>query len=132
MATIQGTGGAVLIDDVSAKFTSWTASMNGELFDVTGFGDQGWQTNEIITGQVTGSAIGVIEDTAPLAAGAFAETFGADTMTGTVLLTVETGKTWSFEASITAVELGRAEHGAGSSTFRVDFSSSGVVSQTWS
>ena len=131
--TIQGTAGNISVENVHAKFTGWTATIIGEEFPTTGFGDEGWQTGEVITGQIRGSAISVIgSGQAPLDAAFFATPCGVDTMKATILLTIAAGKTYSFEATYSAIELGRAETGAGSSTFRVDFASTGVVTAAWS
>ena len=131
MANIEGTGGAVTIDGFVTKFTAWTASLNGEVFNSTGFGDAGWQVESIITGQVVGQAIGVITTDIVCPAAVMNETFGVATMEGTVLLTFAAGKTWSFEAAISTLDLGRAETGAGTSTYAISFRSSGEVTQSW-
>jgi hypothetical protein len=131
--TLQGTGGAASINNITAKFIGWTAQVIGEQFPTTGFGDEGWQTGEIITGQMTGTAIGHIASgaTEPVDDGFFASTCGVDTLKGAVELTVDTGKTYNFDATISTVELGRSETGAGSSTVRVDFASTGPVTEAW-
>ena len=126
--TLHGTAGGFSAAGYIAKFTSWTATFNQEVFDTTGFGDLGYKTGEVITGQWTGSAIGVIACvgppmpvTVPAAAA-----FGGAAVS--VVLTGSGAQSYTFNALITAVELGRAETGAGSSTYRIDFQSTGAPS----
>jgi len=128
---VVGTGGGFTAAGFAAKFQSFRATLNANELITTGFGDKGWTTGEIIGGRVTGDAIGVISTTAPNPSLAAATAFPVDAFTAAVLLTFATGKTWAFNALITAVELGRAEEGASTSTYRISFASTGPVTQTW-
>ena len=134
MATIQGTGGTFSAAGFNAKIISWTASINGEVFSTTGFGDKAWQTGKVITGQMVGNAIGVLEGggaAAPIVAGFnAADTFVGSAMKVACTLTVSAGHTYTFYAVISAVEIGRAETGAGSSTYNISFQSTGRVTQS--
>lgn len=141
--TVQGTGGAVTTPTgFNAKFLSFTATLEVEEMDTTGFGDNGWVNGEIIGAKVTGTAIGVLSTLIPVPALVLptpAGIFGAASMEGTIKLTFQAAtallptqdRSWEFSALITAIEVGRAEEGAGSSTYRITFESSGPVTQVW-
>jgi len=135
---ITGTGGGFdagnFADELQCKFLSWRATLEGREFNTTGFGDLGWVTGQIINGRVSGDAVGVLtaeNEPVPDAVAdggdfGFAEMFVED-----VQLTVATGKTWTFDANISAVEIERAEEGPASSVYRIRFASVGAVVQAW-
>ena len=129
--TIQGTDGAFAAAGFAGHFMKWAAQIISEVFNTTGFGDKGWKTGKNISGQVVGEAVGVITTTDPFPAAFTAETCGVESFEADVTLTIATGKTITFKANISAVDLGRAEEGSDSSVYRVSFASSGPVTKSW-
>lgn len=130
--TIQGTdGGSTFPAGYNAKFQSWRATIEGRVYNTTGFGDKGWITGEIINARIIGDAIGVITVDTPVPAAVMAATLGVASMKGEIVLTAKTGFTWTFDALITAVALDRAEEGPASSVYRISYESTGPVVQAW-
>jgi len=134
---IAGTGGGFTAPGFAVgtaiKFLSFRGALEGREFNTTGFGDGGWVTGAVITGRVTGEALGILDSvTPPVPAAVMNATFGVATMAVTsMVLTFATGKNWTFNALITSVEIERAEEGAASSVYRIRFVSNGPVAQTW-
>ena len=129
---LTGTGGNCTIGDFKCMFQSWRATIQiGEL-NTTGFEDAGWIDGKAINCRLVGDAVGVISTTAPVPTGLLDTTFGsANALVSSMVLTVATGKTLTFNAIIQAVELERAEEGANNSVYRVRFASCGAVADAW-
>ena len=129
MATIQGTGGSVTIAGYNGKMNSWSADLSIEDVETSGFTDAVFRTFEPVIVSLTGSATATGErDTATDAP--------APTLSGlasaapvAIVLTAQSGNTWSFSAVVSSVSYNRAVDGKLELTF--NFESSGRVTQAW-
>ena len=129
---LTGTGGNVSIGDFKCMFQSWRATIQIAELNTTGFEDAGWIDGKAINGRLIRDAVGVISTTAPMPTGLLDTAFGAASgLVSSVVLTVATGKTLTFNAIINAVELERAEEGQNNSVYRVRFASCGPVADAW-
>lgn len=129
MATIQGTGGNVTIAGYNGKMVSWTANFNVETADTTGFTSSGFGEVEPVICSVEGSATAIAQYDAT-------NTAPAPTLSGlpsaspvAVVLTMQSGNTWSFSAVVSRVSMTRPVDGKMDLTF--DFQSDGAVTQSW-
>jgi hypothetical protein len=133
MSNIQGTGGSITLPSgCNAKIQKWSAQIIGEEFIHTGFGDNAWETGDIISGQLIGEAIGIIMTTTPAPAAYFSAVCGVSSFEGTITLTAANGKELSFDALVLETGIDRAETDDGTSVLRYSFESTGPVKQSWS
>ena len=133
-APLTGTGGNCVIGDFKCMFQSWRATLQIAELNTTGFEDAGWIDGKAINARMVGDAVGVIGSaalTTPVPTDLIAATFGAASALAAVVLTMGTGKTFSFTALVSAVEIERAEEGQNNSVYRVRFSSVGAVADVW-
>lgn len=135
MATIQGTtGNCTLIGTgattaFDAKLDTWSASLDTGVVQTTGFGDAGYRTHEGTILRLSGSASGmVITEFAPVPVLALGVTFLPASCKGSVVLTMSTGHTYTFNALVSNVKIARPEDGKATVTF--DFRSNGPVTQS--
>lgn len=126
MATIQGSGGNASINGYVAKFDNWSGNIVNADVDTTGFGDT-WTTCAPVQRSLNGSVSGTLEygaaGTAPFATSAAAAT-------AAMVLTADTGKTFTFNGVLSRISLDRPHAGKAGITF--DFQSSGTITEAWS
>ena len=126
MANISGTGGSfTAISGFSANFSGWAATINVTNVETTGFADNGNRVFDPTAQVVTGAAVGTAITGGSIPAGVTGATPAFGSYKGTVLLTLLSGSTMGFSASVTAISLNRPNDGKADFTFA--FTSSGPL-----
>ena len=134
MATIQGTGGSVVLPGgFNAKLNNWSAQITIESIDTTGFEDDGYRTREPVAVSLSGSASGAarfnVENATPANATLLGEAAGLGGAKGQVTLQAAQGCAYSFTAVMKRISLTRPVDGRCDVTF--EFDATGPITQTW-
>jgi len=131
LTTIQGPGGAWTTDgSFHGKVQGWSAVLNIEKAETTGFDDNGNVVVEGVAIQITGSATGTGRAgsgtySAPSPSGGLGATPSMATYNANVTLSAASGATYSFPALFTAVNMNRPAKGKFDVTF--NFESRGAI-----
>jgi len=129
MAAIQGFNGLITVNGFNMKFQSWTGTMNIDRFNTSGFEDMGWRSGVAANASMTFSGVAILDDSGTVIPATNA-TFPHASYLAAVLLTMDTGKTFGFNATISAIAIDRAEEGS-LTAVRIDGESTGAVALTW-
>lgn len=126
---IAGTTGNVTFPaGAGAKLGSWSASISQTITDTTGFQDDVWgsavgESNLVLSGSASGF----------LSKGTSTDQPGAVTLLtaagGTVVLTADSGCTYTFTAIFADISISMAR--IGPNTISFSFRSTGVCTETW-
>ena len=127
MARIIGNSGAATMDTHTVVANAWSMSVSRVVNDVTAFGDS---SSAVICGvpTYTGSVSGFMEtgsDAPDLDVASFAT--GTEV---TVVLTADTGCTYTGEAVVSGASISTSK--TGDATVSFDFTFTGAVTEAWS
>jgi len=134
MSTIQGINGAYSgVTGFNAKMASWTANINIDNVETTGFSSNGYRDREPVIVHLDGNASGTGEfdasSTAPTPSALLAGTAAVSNAKGSMTLTATTGCTLAFTGVMQQVGLNRPNDGK--LDVNHSFVSSGAITQTW-
>lgn len=134
MADISGPGGNVtLFTGLTGHISAWSATVEMEDVETTGFAEVGNRTFDATTIMISGAAVGTGQNgsgtTTLLPSTATGATPAMSAWKGTITLTAATGCTFSFPALIKAVALNRPQNGKLDIAYT--FKSDGAITQTW-
>ena len=135
MATVRGVGGDVdLPAGFNAKLSGFSFNLEIKTVDTTGFGDEGWMTEEPVCQRLSGSATGTpifnVASSTPVPAAIMDSTPDANAATGSIVLTFAPGCTWTFNGTINQVSGDRGACEKGNITYNFLHAGGGVV-QVW-
>jgi hypothetical protein len=131
---ITGPGGGVTQPTgCTGHIAAWSATVEMEDVETTGFAEVGNRTFDATTVMMSGAYVGTGQSAAGsttlLPATALGATPAMSAWQGTLTLTATTGCTFSFNALIKAVALNRPQNGKLDIAYT--FKSSGPITQTW-
>lgn len=133
MGTIQGTGGLVAMPSgFVAKWDNWSADLNVDTVDTTGFTDVGYKVTEPVLVNMTGSASGTGltgSTNTPVSTTLLGSTAVVSAAQGAMTLTAGTGCT--IGANVTVKKVGFRRPNAGKLDVSQDFESHGAITLTW-
>ena len=123
---ISGNSGACLIgsaNEHNPHFNTWSATFTREMHDVTAFGDTGRRRIPGIA-DISGSAGGFMTfDSANAGPGVFQDAHSGTVESHTILLTVQTGCTYTFNGQVTDVAVSSTMGGDATITMNFALSS---------
>ena len=131
MGLVSGaTGSVTLLTGFTAKINNWTANVDFGLFDSSGFGDNGYAHASPTIARISGSASGIVDDTAvAIPAAVLAATFTpADTM-AELILGLTAARTYTFDALISNVRYNTPYRAGAMATIDFDFTSYSAIVQ---
>jgi hypothetical protein len=125
MARIVGNEGSVTFGTHNLTANAWSMSVSRVVNDVTAYGDNSSNFRGGIP-TYTGSVSGFMDDSSAPALG-YANFQTGDTVS--VVLTAQTGNTWTGTAVVSGVSIGTSK--TGDATISFDFSFTGDVTEAW-
>ncbi len=132
MAVISGPGGNVsLFSGLNFKVAAWSATMQYDVVDTSGFSDAGVHTHDATCYMLVGSAIGsgTSGNAGPIPASATGASPAFSAVKGSITLTAASGCTLAFTGVVTSIPLNRVFNGK--QDVMVSFVSDGAVTQMW-
>ncbi len=133
--TIQGVGGSCTLPaGFYAKLSEFSATLDLNSVDTTGFSDVGWVVHEATFMHFSGSAKGTMvydaASSSPAPPTLMAATPALTTANGSITLTFFTGCTWTFNGHMSKIAVTRPTQGKADITYDFEHQGGGVV-QVW-
>ncbi len=133
--TIQGVGGSCTMPSgFNAKLSEFSANIDLNSVDTTGFSDVGWVVHEATFMHFTGSAKGTMvydaANSSPMPAALTGATPTLTAANGSMVLTFAVGCTWTFNAHVSKVAVTRPTQGKADITYDFEHQGGGVA-QVW-
>jgi hypothetical protein len=126
---ISGCGGQFVgPNGFNCKFKEWTASVDIDTENTSGFDDGAYKSNTATAIGLTGSASGWLTTATPVP-DLETDCTVLDQFVGAFVLTADTGKTYTFNGIMTKSAVQRAAQKAGTTNY--NFVSNGVITIAW-